>query len=177
MSRINSKKKGSRFERVVCKAFTEWSGYEFSRTPQSGGLRWKKADNISSDVVCTDPIHNSKCPFSIECKNHQSINFEHPLLGNKNCKIKDFWDQATNDANRANKVPLLIIRYNSMSSGEAFFAVGPELHEYMKAYIDNYTHIHTPDGLDIVIYLLSEVMDSIQYNAFYKFARKLLKKG
>lgn len=66
--RVNSKAKGNRFERVVCKSFQNWSGYEFSRTPSSGGLRWKKADNISSDVICSDPKHSKKFPFSIEVK-------------------------------------------------------------------------------------------------------------
>lgn len=42
MARINSKNKGSRFERTICKWFQDWTGYEFNRVPASGGLRWKK---------------------------------------------------------------------------------------------------------------------------------------
>ena len=55
MARINSKNKGSRFERTICKWFQDWTGYEFNRVPASGGLRWKKTDNITSDISCTDP--------------------------------------------------------------------------------------------------------------------------
>lgn len=42
MGKVNSKQKGSRFERSICKFFQDWTGYEFSRVPASGGLRWKK---------------------------------------------------------------------------------------------------------------------------------------
>ena len=108
----NSKNKGNRGEREVCKFWKEWTNYEFSRTPASGGLRWKKADNISSDVICTDDKHSRKFPFSIESKFYKDIRFEHILLGNKKCKILEFWDQANNDSIRAGKLPVLMMRYN-----------------------------------------------------------------
>lgn len=116
----NSKNKGNRGEREVCKFWKEWTNYEFSRTPASGGLRWKKADNISSDVICTDDKHSRKFPFSIESKFYKDIRFEHILLGNKKCKILEFWDQANNDSIRAGKLPVLMMRYNNMPKGEFF---------------------------------------------------------
>ena len=60
MARINSKNKGSRFERTICKWFQDWTGYEFKRVPASGALRWKKTDNITSDITCTDPKHSKR---------------------------------------------------------------------------------------------------------------------
>lgn len=128
--RKNSKSKGNRFERSVCKAFQNWSGYEFSRTPASGGLRWKKADNISSDVVCSDPKHAKRFSLSIECKSYHDIKFEHLLLGMKSCKIDSFWNQANRDAERAKKIPVLIMRYNSMPKDEAFFMVNEEVDNF-----------------------------------------------
>lgn len=52
--RINSKKKGNRLELAVTQFMKEWTGYEFSRVPQSGGLRWKNRTSIAGDVICTD---------------------------------------------------------------------------------------------------------------------------
>lgn len=119
-TRTNSKKKGNRFERDVCKFFKEWTGYEFSRTPASGGLRWHKKDDIVSDVICTDEKHSHRFTLAIECKSYKEIKFEQMLLGNDSCKINHFWEQASRDAERAKKLPMLIMRYNNMPKGEAF---------------------------------------------------------
>lgn len=176
--RVNSRAKGSRFERVVCKSFESWSGYEFSRTPASGGLRWKKTDNISSDVVCSDPKHSRKFPFSVEVKNYQNIKFEHLLLGNKTCKIHDFWEQATEDANRAKKLPVLIMRYNSMPKGEAFFVIGfnTALDLYIKVNYPNLINMTVQTGdIQISVYMFKEIQKEVDYQLLYKYARKLLK--
>lgn len=50
----------------------------------------EKADNISSDVVCSDPKHAKRFSLSIECKSYHDIKFEHLLLGMKSCKIDSF---------------------------------------------------------------------------------------
>ena len=55
--RINSKKKGNRLELAVTQFMKEWTGYEFSRVPQSGGLRWQNRTSIAGDVICTDKKH------------------------------------------------------------------------------------------------------------------------
>ena len=125
---VNSKSKGGRFERAISKWFTNWTGYEFNRVPASGGLRWKNAENITSDVACTDAKHSKKFHFSIECKSYQDLNFEHILLEKKSCKILKFWEQAMSDAQRGKKLPMLIMKYNGMPKGEAFVMVGYEVY-------------------------------------------------
>lgn len=175
--RVNSKAKGNRFERVVCKSFQNWSGYEFSRTPASGGLRWKKADNISSDVICSDPKHSKKFPFSIEVKNYQDIKFEHILLGLKSCKIISFWEQATKDAKRAGKIPILIMRYNSMPKGEAFFIVeAGEIDSFLMENCSELSRmeIKTP-RVHLAVYMFKEIQRLVTYSDVFKYARKLLK--
>ena len=127
MARINSKNKGSRFERTICKWFQDWTGYEFNRVPASGGLRWKKTDNITSDITCTDPKHSKRFKLSVECKSYNDLKFEHILLGNKGCKILSFWEQASNDAIRGNKIPVLIMKYSSGIFASAVYR-GKELH-------------------------------------------------
>lgn len=119
---INSKKKGSRNERNLSKLFQSWTGYEFARTPSSGGLRWKKSDNVVGDIVCSDQDHSRIFPFSVETKFHDDINFSHLLLGNTRVEIQRFWEQTLSDSVRSEKIPLLLMRYNGMPS-DMYFAV------------------------------------------------------
>lgn len=182
MTKINSKSKGNRFEREICKFFQEWSGYEFSRVPASGGLRWKKADNIASDVICTDPKHGRRFPVNVECKSYEELKFEHILLGNKTCKILNFWDQAVGDANRAKKIPVLIMKYNNMPKGEYFFMVSKELWDTWVKEDDNLNFTKpkmaiemNTGGLVFYILMASDIKQQ-NYTGFYKAARKLQKK-
>lgn len=80
----------------------------------SGGLRWKKSDNITGDIVCTEPGFDF--PISIEIKFHEEINLLYllmPEFASKN-KVVIFWDQAKKDGLRGNKLPLLMFRKNQM---------------------------------------------------------------
>ena len=86
----NSKKKGSRFELKVSKWFTEFSGYKFQRVPYSGANHVNR--DLASDIMCSDEKHAHRCKISVECKSYQDIRFEHVLLGNKRCKIIQFWN-------------------------------------------------------------------------------------
>lgn len=166
----NSKSKGNRFERSVAKFFQEWTGYEFNRTPMSGGLRWKNAENITSDIVCSDPKHSRKFKLSIECKSYQDINFEHLLLQKKSCKIASFWNQAKSDAKRAGKIPVLIMKYNGMARGEAFFVVDDQVAEFF--YKQNlkkpYMNICNMSIGSIHIFMLSDIKKT-DYKAFHKY--------
>lgn len=176
MSRINSKNKGNRFERAICKWFQSWTGYEFSRVPASGGLRWKKTDNITSDITCTDPDHARDFLFSVECKSYQDIKFEHVLLGNKNCKISQFWEQTTRDAKRGDKIPLLVMKYNNMPKGEAFFVVDYDLGSLILGLMKSpkVMCIYNGKGLFLSIFLLSEIK-SLNYKNLCNLIRKQLK--
>jgi len=120
---INSKKKGSRNERNLSKLFHKWTGFEFARTPSSGGLRWKKRDDVVGDITCTDQDHLRIFPFSIETKFHDEIQFNHLLLGNTSIEIIKWWKQTTDDAARSGKLPLLMMRYNGMPSDTYFTVV------------------------------------------------------
>lgn len=121
MGRIDSRKKGARGERKACEVLKAWTGYDFHRVPQSGGLHWKSA-NTEGDLVCGDPLHRFN--FSIEVKNYRDINFEHLLMPGVKSKITDeFWPQCLADSQRAKKIPLLLMRYDGIRPGDLFFAV------------------------------------------------------
>lgn len=173
--RKNSRNKGSRFERTIAKAWESWTGYKFSRTPGSGG--WAKAKDAMGDLVCTDEKHSRRFPFSIECKNYQDIKFEHILLGLKSCKIISFWEQATKDAKCAGKIPILIMRYNSMPKGEAFFIVeAGEIDSFLMENCSELSRmeIKTPK-VHLAVYMFKEIQRLVTYSDVFKYARKLNK--
>ena len=175
---MNSKSKGSKFERQVAKWFTEWSGYKFERNRAGSGAWYSNKDSVS-DITCTDEKHAHKCKISIECKSYKEIKFEHVLLGNKGCDILKFWQQASKDAKRANRVPILCMRYNSMPKGEFFFVVNnilarrifafPELMKYP------FMTLSTPDNGDLNIFMASAIKETVPYNDVHKQAKYYLK--
>ena len=120
MGRINSRSKGKRGEKKARLVLSKWTSLEFAGVPASGGLRWKKADNITGDVICIDPIH--RFDFSIEVKNYRNINFEHLLMPNIQSDILHvFWPQCIADSKRGKKIPLLMMRYDGIRPGDLFF--------------------------------------------------------
>lgn len=175
MGKINSKKKGSKNERSLCKWFQRWSGYEFSRTPSSGGLRWKKTDNISSDIVCSDPDHSRRFCFSVETKDYKDINFEHLLLNKKSCKILDFISQVNYDSLRAQKIPMLFMRYNGMSKDEYFVLISYDFWKIVRKYYtgNRMTVILGPEFRAVII--LASSLINTPYKEIHKGARKLQK--
>lgn len=168
MGRINSKNKGGKNERELCKALKDWSGYDFSRVPQSGGLRWRKTENTTGDIICSDDRHKGKFIFSVETKFHNEINFQHLLLPNGKNKILEFWAQAVSDANRGKKIPLLFMRYNGMPKQTWFMVI--ELTNYIsiKQLIKPHSKLRyeRPDGLKRFVILNS--------NDFFKSDYKLI---
>ena len=125
---MNSKAKGSRFERAIGKWLTEWTGFKFERN-RAGSGSWHTNNDSVSDITCTDERHAHRCKISIECKSYKDIKLEHVLLGNKGCDIERFWSQAKGDALRAKRKPILIMRYNSMPKNEFFMVVDSDLAE------------------------------------------------
>lgn len=172
----NSKSKGNRFERMVAKWFTEYSGFKFGRTPYSGAYHQSK--DLSSDVLCTDERHAHRCKLSIECKFYKEIKFEHILLGNKSCDILKFWDQACRDAKRSNKVPILCMRYNSMPKSEFFFLVGPELAEVIFTNVEiskyPFMEFNCSSGY-LYVFMASSIKKVVPYKLLHKQAKKSLK--
>lgn len=103
-----SKRKGSSFELKTSKVLTTWWGEgEFNHTPASGALHWKKDNRVSGDIV---PPANSTFPFSVECKNHEGWTLENAITNTS--PFPSFWDQCTTDAEKFNKIPMLIVKRN-----------------------------------------------------------------
>lgn len=173
---INSKKKGNKFERIVAKLWSNWTGYEFNRTPQSGGLHWKNSENVVSDIICSDSIHSRRFQFSIEAKCHKDINFEHLLLNVKS-KIREFWKQASHDGDRTNKIPILMMRYNGMPKDESFFVVNQFLGRLILKFPlkSAYLYVYSSEEESLYIFLTSDVMANVPYKELHKIVKYNLK--
>ncbi len=100
---INSKRKGSTYERLIAKKFEEAYSMAFCRTPQSGGFIWK------GDITPQRDQDRINWRYSIECKN------------NKNLAVKPWLEQARTDAEFASKkaekeiIPLLVFHIHNTS--------------------------------------------------------------
>lgn len=103
---INQKQKGNNNERYVCKILTLWTGSEFARIPQSGGLRWQNVMNICGDVLSTDPSFDF--PYVIETKDLSKLHITSELR--KNSEIYTIWEQVKSDSLRAERLPVLMLR-------------------------------------------------------------------
>lgn len=181
MGKINSRQKGSKNERDICKWWKAWTGYDFSRVPSSGGLRWSRTTDTTGDIICSDKKHYLRFPFSIECKNYKDINFEHILLGNKNAKVIQFWNQALEDSQRGGKLPILMMRYNGMKKGEYFFVVQPAIGKLIFDSMDvfsrvdiNYMRIKY-NSENLSIYMATDILKLSSYESVYRESRKQLK--
>ena len=161
---INSKNKGSRFERKIGAWFTQWTGFKFERNRAGSGAWHSK--------------HAHRCKISIECKNYKDIKFEHVLLGNKTCDILRFWEQASKDAKRANKLPILCMRYNSMPANEFFFVVegGPgTLGDFIWVQSKK-PSMSISTSVNLYVFLASDILENVNYKQVHKQAKLIIKK-
>lgn len=171
----NSKRKGSKFEREVAKWLTNWTGFNFQRTPYSGANHLSR--DLASDIMCSDERHAHRCKISVECKSYRDIKFEHVLLGTKGSEIEKFWAQAYRDANRSHRIPILIMRYNSMPKDEFFMVVDSDLAEGFLT--DNmYNHRFmalSTNELSLYVFMASAIKETVNYKDIHKLAKNLLK--
>lgn len=176
---VQSKRKGSKFEREVAKWLTEWSGFKFQRTPYSGANHLSR--DLASDIMCADERHAHRCKISVECKSYKEIKFEHVLLGTKGSEIEKFWKQAKRDADRSKKVPILIMRYNSMPKNEFFIVVEAHPVGMSDAFLtqdivnnERFIAISTPEHY-LYVFMASAVKKLVNYKDVHRMAKQILK--
>ena len=109
MSGKMSKNKGSNYERATAKAFSQWGGKEFYRTPASGAWSSQRQGQNAQvgDIVAPEDII---FPFSIELKHHENVTLDNYMFSNG--EVPSFFSQNVGDAIRANKIPMLITHSN-----------------------------------------------------------------
>lgn len=117
---INSKNKGSVFERNVVKLLEHhFPDKKFGRSNGSGamvgGTNSRYAKNydsralelITSDIVCT----NGSFDYTIEAKSYKEFDGLTKLI-DKSSKIYLWFEQSCRDSKMINKQPLLIFKFN-----------------------------------------------------------------
>jgi len=174
--RINSRSKGARTEKALITFMEEWSGYEFSRVPASGGLRWRKTDNITGDIICSDDRH--RCLISFEVKARKEIDFEKIINLNVNSEILEFWEQARNDGKRGNRIPMLFMRYNQLAPKNFFYVILEyEVLEriFSKMIPLPYVRIFTSDNQELAM-ITTETLKQVKYRKVHKAVKHLFKK-
>jgi hypothetical protein len=126
--KINGKAKGNGFERIIAKKLSTFlAPLEFRRSQSSGailgGKNSKHLEKFSAEIRAlfvgdVTPTNEAdvlkaegwKFRFSIECKSYKSVDTLQHLLDDS--KIYGWFDQATTDAEKLNKEPILIIKFN-----------------------------------------------------------------
>jgi hypothetical protein len=174
---INSRRKGVRNERKAIKPLATWTGLEFSRTPSSGGLRWKRTNDVVGDVVCTSKSGSLKFPISIEIKAHKDIILNN-LIGESKVTIIEFWEQAVRDSIRADKMPLLLMRKDRMPM-EVYYAVIPLRYYQEFERYKELTLLDNPRGLGLFNSKGHSIaiMDSRDlFKTNYKEVRKIIRR-
>jgi len=119
---VNSKQKGSSFEREICRKLSLWvsegnSDDLYWRSAMSGGratVRTKKGQKTThgqGDISSVTPEGSILTDnFVIECKNYNSIGFSN-FLYNKGV-LKEIWSKLLKESIESNKHPLLVIKEN-----------------------------------------------------------------
>jgi hypothetical protein len=120
---VNSKSKGSSFERYLCKALSLWvSGGRnedlFWRSSLSGGRatvgmkRGKDLSRVSGDICAVAPEgHVLTDRYFIEAKHVKSLDLEAFLFG-RGGKLQQFWKKASVQARANKKLPIIIAKQN-----------------------------------------------------------------
>jgi hypothetical protein len=119
---VNSKQKGSAFEREICKKLSLWvseGNYDdlFWRSAMSGGratVRTKKGQITSSghgDITAVSPKGNILTDkFVIECKHYKDLEWSAFIYGKG--FIWKTWDKLSGDSYVNSKQPFLILKQN-----------------------------------------------------------------
>ena len=107
--KVNSRSKGSTFERSIAKVFNEkFNTSEFSRTPGSGAFATTHSlpDHLK---IYGDLITPQKFRFCIECKKGYN-NINHYSLLDYSSKLWEFIEQCQKDSDKCNKSPMVIFK-------------------------------------------------------------------
>lgn len=145
----------------------EWADMDFRRTPGSGGLRGHVSDYTEGDIVCVKK--NYIFPLCLEVKFYEELNFNH-LLYDVNSKITDFWKQTVESAKRAEKIPMLLMRYNGLPKNFFFVAMTYKFHKALE--------VHFPKQLVYsrrITITTTECLRKVPYPVLEKIAKQSLK--
>ena len=140
--RVNSKKKGNRYELQIANELTSLFDDTFRRNPNSGaffgGGNWNtKNKKVDKDIVSDmagDIITPRWFPFSIECKNYDDTPKLHKLYTGTDKKFNEWVAQAKADALKSEKQWILFFKITKQR--ESFTCLDTEYLNSMLSVID-----------------------------------------
>jgi len=154
--RINSRTKGSSFERKIAKLLNEqFDTKEFSRSPGSGAFatthKLPKHLHIYGDLITPQSFK-----FCIECKKGYNKENIYSLLDNSSA-LWGFINQCEKDSQKCDKLPLVLFQQDrrpilAITWGNIFDAYIP--------------HITIGSGIEYAIYKLDDLLASNQAKWF-----------
>lgn len=110
MTRINSRSKGSAFERQIATDLRGWLGEEWTvtrnQTDRQGGQVAGAAGEFT--VTCGD----RHLPFTVECKAVEAFEYAHLWKSPVRGPLPAFWRQAKRQALIVMRRPMLIVKKN-----------------------------------------------------------------
>ena len=156
-AKVNSKVKGNRNEVKVAKMLSDWTGAPFRRTPASGAIH-VPLDWLCGDVFCADQKFDF--PFSVETKHYKRIT--------AGMEMK-FWEQAVVDANRIDKIPMLITRENNYPKDTWLIHLPYYTIDFFKRNLIPYINIKN-------VYIRVHSMDLLKHD-YHDFVRSIKRDG
>lgn len=117
-----SRDKGRRGELEVARIMSAWwlgdsalleakaEVLPIRRTPMSGG--WAQGKGLGGDLVSVSPEASDFDMFSVEVKNREDWSFDTMLKDRQGWELDTYWDQCTDAAAPAEKIPFLIFTKN-----------------------------------------------------------------
>jgi len=152
--RVNSRAKGSSFERSVAKILNDrFNTTEFSRTPGSGAFATTHAlpDHLKIYGDLITPLNFKYC---IECKKGYNKENLYSLYNNSS----DFWkfvDQCEKDSEKCHKIPMVIFKQDRQKT----LAIVPYNILYKS---NNYIEIHKEEKT-YRVYLFDDLLKELDY--------------
>lgn len=175
--RINSKAKGGGFENKVCKILTDaLPPMQFRRSQSSGAIlggvnsrfmtRFSNAaaSLFVGDVVPTNEEdvlkdHGWKIRFSLECKFYKEAD-SLDMMFKPNTQIRGWFEQAAADAQKVNKEPLLIFKFNRT---ETYCGIDSNITKLPQNITSTLSMVYNQPYRAITIFLLKEALNDNEW--------------
>ena len=167
--------KGGAWERDVCKYLSKWingteTPYIFWRGSGSGGVFTRNnlvGERFAGDIY---PVREEgkflTNMFVIECKNgYKEASLDKHLKNNKNDGLRDFWQQAVEQAVNTDKLPMLIFKKKGMPT--PWLGICHSTRQKLETHLSKIRFVHigwNNDLIDCYFYSYKEFFDIIEPN-------------
>lgn len=151
---VDSRAKGRTAELKARDVLRKHTGLQWERTPLSGALN--PVHSLKGDLY----IPNSRNNFCVEVKSYKEDHLTSKILSNKSPQFYEWWEQACEQAEKCNKLPLLIFKFNR---SKWFVATG-EIYATL-----DINHMYLYNSLTdsgVYVYLLEEWLSTVQAGEF-----------